>query len=42
MTPEYRPFAYTSWNHGFAIVEVYDGGKYDVHNYRIKDNKVYT
>jgi predicted phosphodiesterase len=42
MTPEYRPFAYTKWNHGFAIVEVYDGGKYDVHNYRIKDNKVYT
>ena len=41
MTPEYRPFAYTKWNHGFAIVEVHDGGKYDVHNYRIKDNKVY-
>jgi predicted phosphodiesterase len=42
MTPEYRPFAFTKWNHGFAIVEIAQDGSFDVSNYRIKNNKVLT
>jgi predicted phosphodiesterase len=41
LNPDYRPFAYTKWNHGFAIVEVEDDGNYNVDNYRIKNGKVY-
>lgn len=41
LNPDYRPFAYTKWNHGFAIVEVEDDGNFNVDNYRIKNGKVY-
>jgi len=39
LEPEYRPFAYTKWNHGFARVEL-DGDEFYVHNHRIIDGKV--
>jgi hypothetical protein len=39
LEPDYRPFAFTKWNHGFAIVEV-DGKEFYVHNYRIINEKV--
>ena len=42
MTPEYRPFAYTKWNHGFAIVNVEKDGSFDVSNYRIINGNVHT
>jgi predicted phosphodiesterase len=42
MTPEYRPFAYTKWNHGFAIVRIEDDGSFDVQNFRITNGNVYT
>lgn len=42
MTPEYRPFAYTKWNHGFAIVKIEDDGLFDVSNYRIINGNVHT
>jgi predicted phosphodiesterase len=43
LTPNYRPFAYTKWNHGFAIVEVFDDGTFHVDNLRInkKENGTY-
>jgi predicted phosphodiesterase len=41
LNPDYRPFAYTKWNHGFAIVEIQEDGNCNVDNYRIKDGKVY-
>lgn len=40
LKPDYRPFADTKWNHGFAIVEV-DGMDYRVHNKMILDGKVF-
>jgi len=40
LTPKYRPFAYTKWNHGFAIVEIDGDGSFEVNNYRIIDGKV--
>lgn len=40
MTPEYRPFAYTKWNHGFAIVEIDNDGSFHVDNLRIVNGKV--
>lgn len=40
LTPNYRPFAYTKWNHGFAIVEIDDDESFEVSNYRIIDGKV--
>jgi len=39
MEPEYRPFAYTKWNHGAAIVEV-ENGDFSVNNFRIMDGKI--
>ena len=43
LNPNYRPFAYTKWNHGFAIVEVYEDDTFHVDNLRInkKDNGTY-
>ncbi len=41
LTPEYRPFAYTKWNHGFAHVEVNDDGSFTVNNKQIINNKIY-
>jgi predicted phosphodiesterase len=40
LTPNYRPFAYTKWNHGFAIVEIDADDTFEVSNYRIIDRKV--
>lgn len=40
LTPDYRPFAYTKWNHGFAMVEIDNDGSFEVHNKRIKKGKV--
>ena len=40
LTPNYRPFAYTKWNHGCAIVTVYDDNTFSVDNRRIKDKKI--
>lgn len=41
MTPEYSPFAFTKWNHGFAIVEIFEDGNYKVENKRIVNGTVY-
>jgi hypothetical protein len=30
------------WNHGAAIVDVKDGGQFDVQNFRITDGQVRT
>lgn len=40
LNPDYRPFAHTKWNHGFAIVEV-NGLDYHVENKVILDGKVF-
>lgn len=40
LAPNYRPFAYTKWNHGFAIVGIDGDGSFEVDNYRIIDKKV--
>jgi predicted phosphodiesterase len=39
LEPMYRPFAYTKWNHGGAIVDV-DGDSYSVQNFRIMDGRI--
>lgn len=41
LTPEYRPFAYTKWKHGFAYVTVESDGTFQVENKEIIDGKVY-
>lgn len=41
LTPEYRPFAYTKWKHGFAYVTVESDGTFVVENKEIIDGKVY-
>lgn len=40
LTPDYRPFAYTKWNHGFAVVEIDNDSSFVVNNKRIIENKV--
>lgn len=40
LNPEYRPFAYTKWNIGFAFVEIFEDGFFHVHNKRIIDGRV--
>ena len=40
LEPAYRPFAYTQWNHGAAIVDVDEDGDFSVENFRIIDRKV--
>jgi predicted phosphodiesterase len=40
LRPTWRPFAFTKWNYGFAIVEIEDDGNFEVHNKRIIDKKV--
>ena len=40
LEPEYRPFAYTKWNHGAAIVDVDEDGWFSVDNFRIIDGKI--
>jgi predicted phosphodiesterase len=39
LSPDYRPFAYTKWNHGAAIVEI-DNGYFSVDNFEIVDGRV--
>lgn len=39
LEPEYRPYAFTKWNHGFAIVEV-DDREFAVSNKRIVHGRV--
>ena len=41
LTPSYRPFAYTKWNHGFAVVDVFADGEFEVHNHLILNGKQY-
>jgi hypothetical protein len=40
LSPNYRPFAYTRWNHGAAVVEV-KGKDFWVDNFRIENGKRY-
>ncbi len=41
LRPSYRPFAFTKWNHGFAIVDIAADGGFTVHNHRILQGKVH-
>jgi len=40
MEPEYMPYAYLKWRHGFGIIEVFNDDKFIVHNKEIIGNKV--
>lgn len=40
LTPEYRPYAFTKWSHGFAFVEVFDDLTYHVNNMKIINGKI--
>jgi len=40
LSPEYRPYAYTKWQHGFAEVLIMNGGKFRVKNYKIINGEV--
>ena len=40
LSPDYRPFGYTKWNHGAAIVSVYEDQNFSVENFRILDGRV--
>jgi predicted phosphodiesterase len=40
LEPEYRPMAFTKWNHGAAIVTVEKDGTFQVENFRISKNKI--
>jgi predicted phosphodiesterase len=40
LSPDYRPFAFTKWNHGFAIVSIEDNGYFTVDNHRIIEGRV--
>lgn len=40
LQPEYRPFAHTKWNHGFAVVEVNDEGNFLVDNRKIERGSI--
>lgn len=41
LTPDYRPFAYTKWNYGFAIVTMKDeSGNFSMSNLRIINGQV--
>jgi predicted phosphodiesterase len=39
LEPDYRPFGFTKWNHGAAIVEIEDGD-FSVDNFAIIDGKI--
>jgi len=41
LTPEYRPFAYTKWKHGFAYVTVEGDGTFQVENKEIIDGRIF-
>lgn len=40
MRPKWYPMAYTTWNHGFATVDVGTDGTYQFNNYKIVGGKV--
>lgn len=40
LNPKWRPFAFTKWNIGFAIVTIENTGGFSVDNYRIIDGKI--
>jgi UDP-2,3-diacylglucosamine pyrophosphatase LpxH len=40
LSPDYRPFAYTKWNLGAAIVEIDSDGYFRVDNFEVIDGKV--
>jgi predicted phosphodiesterase len=40
LTPEYRPYAYTKWSHGFAFVDVNEDGTFHVNNMKILNGKI--
>lgn len=40
LTPDYRPFAFTKWSHGFACVDVKEDGNFHVNNIRILNGEI--
>lgn len=40
LTPEYRPYGYTKWSHGFATVKVNEDGTFHVTNMKIVNGKI--
>jgi predicted phosphodiesterase len=40
LNPSYRPFAYTKWNHGGAILDINDDKSFRVDNFRIENGQV--
>jgi predicted phosphodiesterase len=40
LSPDYRPYAFTKWNVGFAIVDIEEDGYFTVHNKRIMNGRV--
>jgi predicted phosphodiesterase len=40
LSPDYRPFAYTKWSHGFACVDVNQDDTFHVNNMRIINGKI--
>lgn len=40
LQPEYRPFAHTKWNHGFAVVETDGEGNFRVDNRKIERGSI--
>lgn len=41
LRPSYAPFAFSKWNHGFAIVKLESSGRFTVSNHRIIDECVH-
>jgi predicted phosphodiesterase len=41
LSPEYRPYAFTKWKHGFAYVTVHEDGTFVVENKEIIDGRIY-
>jgi hypothetical protein len=40
LSPKYRPFAFTKWKHGAAIVEVNPDKTFQVFNFEIKEGQI--
>ncbi len=40
LKPAYKPFAYTKWNHGAAIVEQHEDGNFSVDNFKVIRGKI--
>jgi predicted phosphodiesterase len=40
LSPDYRPYAYTKWSHGFACVDVNEDLTFHVNNMKIIDGKI--